>query len=279
MIHMVQPLSVGNALRLYVEPPATAVRWKILRKGSDSFSGPADESAAVVYEGNERVVVDARFLQNEVRAFYRPYYTADGATWTAGPTASGTPAATYEDQTTDVLSLLRERLESGLQVEVQRGNLVNDLGYIQVYTAAPSTERDLNFPLVTLHLESEDPSVRALGEVLSIDDFDTIDNGWTEAEGWLADVRVSVIGWSLNADERIELRKALRRIILANLSVFAEAGWQQVNLSLQDNDALGGEYPAPIYQVMGSFTCVAPVVVANSGVDPVRVVTSQISGL
>lgn len=279
MIHMVQPLSVGNALRLYLEPPAGAVRWKILRKGADSFSGPADESGAVVYEGDERVVVDARYLQNDVRAFYRPYYTADGITWTAGPTASGTPAATYEEQTSDVLALLRERLESGLQVEVQRGNLVNDLGYIQVYAAAPSLERDLTFPLVTLHLDNEDPSVRGIGESLGTDDFDAIGDGWTESEGWLADVRISVIGWSLNADERIELRRAIRRIVVANLSVFASEGWQQVNLSLQDNDAISGEYPAPIYQVVGSFTCLAPVVVANSSVPSVRTIVSEMTGL
>lgn len=279
MIHMVQPLSVGNALRLYLEPPAGAVRWKILRKGSDSFSGPADESAAVIYEGNERVVVDARYLTNDVRAFYRPYYTTDGINWTAGPTASGTPAATYEEQSSDVLALLRERLESGLQVEVQRGNLVNDLGYIQVYAAAPSLERDLTFPLVTLHLDSEDPSVRGIGEALGTDDFDAIGDDWTESEGWLADVRISVIGWSLNADERIELRKAIRRIVIANLSVFAGEGWQQVNLSLQDNDAISGEYPAPIYQVVGSFTCLAPAVVANSSVPPVRSMVFEMTGL
>lgn len=279
MIHMVQPLSVGNALRLYLEPPAGAVRWKILRKGADSFSGPADESGAVVYEGDERVVVDARYLQNDVRAFYRPYYTTDGITWTAGPTASGTPVATYEEQTSDVLALLRERLESGLQVEVQRGNLVNDLGYIQVYAAAPSLERDLTFPLVTLHLDNEDPSVRGIGESLGADDFDAIGDGWTESEGWLADVRISVIGWSLNADERIELRKAIRRIVIANLSVFASEGWQQVNLSLQDNDAISGEYPAPIYQVVGSFTCQAPVVVTNSSLPKLNATVFEMTGL
>lgn len=260
---MVQPLSVGNALRLFLEPPASAVRWKILRKGLDAFTGHDDPSAAVIYEGAERVIIDARFLQNEVMAFYRPFYTADGATWTAGATASGTPGASYEDQTTDVLSFLRERLEAGLQVEVQRGNLVNELGYIQVYTAAPSLERDLKFPLVTLHLEDEDPSVRAVGEMIGGDEFDAIGEDWTEAEGWLANVSISVLGWSLNADERIELRKAIRRVIVANLGVFADQGWQQVNLSLRDMDALNGEFSAPVYQVAATFTCLAPVVVTG----------------
>lgn len=259
MISMVQPLSVGNALRLYLEPPVGAVRWKILRKGSDSFTGHDDPSAAVVYEGNEPIVVDTRYLQNEVMAFYRPYYTADGAIWTSGSTNSGTPRATYEEQTVDVLSELRDRLEAGLLVECQRGNFQTELGYIQVYTAPPSLERDLRFPLVTLHLESEEPAERGIGEVIGVDEFDGIGADWQEYEGWLSSVRLSIVGWSLNSDERIELRKAIRRLVVANLSVFDSLGWVQVNLSQQDNDAISGEYPSPIYQVMSTFSCLAPV--------------------
>lgn len=278
MIAIVQPLYAGNALRLFVEPPAGAVRWKILRKGSDSFSGHDDPSALVAYEGDERVIVDSSYLQNDVMAFYKPFYTADGLAWTAEATASGTPSATYEDQTTDVLSFLRERLEAGLQVEVQRGSLVNELGYVQVYTAAPSLERDLKFPLVTLHLDSEDPTARVLGEAIGHDDFDAIGDEWTESEGWLSSVVVSVIGWSLNADERIELRKAIRRVIVANLGVFADRGWQQVSVSLRDMDAVSGEYSAPVYQVMGTFTCVAPVVVSGR-VGTMKTLISQQFGL
>lgn len=265
---MVQPLSVGNALRVFMEPPATATAWRVLRKGSDAFSGPTDTSAIVAYEGEEKIWVDSAFLQNGVKAFYRPYYTNDGgATWTAGATADGTPAATYAELTTDVLSILRDRLEAGLKVEVERGNLNTPLGYVQVYTASPSLERDLNFPLVTLHLENEEPSIRAIGEDISGDYYDGLGN-WEESDGWIAEVRITLIGWSLNSDERIELRKALRRIVVANLPVFADEGWEQVALSLQDIDAVNGEYPAHIFQVMGNFTCLAPVRVAGNPDTP-----------
>ena len=89
MISIVQPLHIGNALRLFIEPPAGAVRWRILRKGSDSFVDHDDQGALVVYEGDDKVVIDSAHLQNEVMAFYRPFYTSDGITWAAGPTASG----------------------------------------------------------------------------------------------------------------------------------------------------------------------------------------------
>lgn len=264
MISMIQPLHVGNALRLFLQPPAGAVRWKVLRKGNGTFSGHDDGSAIVAYEGDETVIVDTAFLQNEVMAFYCPFYTSDGATWTAGPVASGTPAAIYEEHTTDVLSFLRDRLEAGLLVEVQRGNFVPELGYIQVYTAPPSLEQNLRLPLVTVHLDNEDSSERAIGEDISGDQFDAIGFDWQESEGWLANVRVMVIGWSLNSDERLELRKAIRRIIIANLPVFAAQGWEQVNLSQQDIDAINGEYTAQLYQVMSTFTCVAPVRVSGT---------------
>lgn len=258
MIAMIQPLPVGNALRLFIQPPTGAVRWKVLRNGSGNFSGHDDGSSIVAYEGDSHVTVDAAFLQNEVMAFYKPFYTSDGVTWTAGSVASGTPVGTYEEFTTDVMTLLRERLEAGLLVEVQRGNLVNELGYVQVYTAAPSMERDLRMPLVTLHLDDESPAERGVGEYLA-DEFDAIGQEWTDTEGWLANVRIMIIGWSLNGDERIELRKAIRRIVLANLPVFEDKGLALVNLTQQDMDAVGGEYPAPIFQVMNTFTCLAPV--------------------
>ena len=276
MITMVQPLNIGNALRLFIEPPADAVRWRVLRKGSDTFSGdPEDPSALVAYEGDERVVVDAAHLQNEVMAFYRPFYLSFAGIWTPGRTAYGTPASIYEEHTTDVMSLVRERLEAGLKVEVERGSLVHELGYVQVYTAPPSQEQNLLFPLVTITLSSESSDVRAVGETISGDEFDSIGFDWSESEGWLASVQLEITGWSLNSDERIELRRAIRRVVLANLPVFAAHGIDQVNLSMSDNDAVNGEYGAPVYQVMASFSCVAPVRVGGR-VDAISEVTTTV---
>ena len=47
-------------------------------------------------------------------AFYRPFYLSFAGIWTPGPTAYGTPASIYEEHTTDVMSLVRDRLEAGL---------------------------------------------------------------------------------------------------------------------------------------------------------------------
>ena len=275
MISTIQNLYAGNALRLYLEPPTDAVAWRILRKGSDSFTDENDASAVVVYEGDDRVVVDAESLTNDQMAFYRPFYF-NGLTWMSGPTNSGTPTAAYEDHSTDVLEFVRDRLERSLLTEVQRGNLTNELGYIQVYTAPPSLERDLRFPLVTIHLDSEGRGESGIGEDISGDLYDEFDGSVDQDEGWLANVQLSIIGWSLNSDERIQLRKALRRIVIANLPVFDSRGMIEIDLHQQDVDAVNGEYGAPIYQVMNTFSCMAPVRVRER-FDPVGDVITTVT--
>ncbi len=259
MISMIQNLHIGNALRLFLQPPDDAISWRVLRKAADTFTGPTDAGAIVAYEGNEPIFTDVESLQNEQMAFYRPYYTVDGATWTAGETNYGTPTADYVDNSPDVLGMLRDRLEAGLLVECQRGNFLPELGYIQVFTAPPSLERDLRLPLVTVHLESEEPGERGIGETIGGDELDITGIGWDEDQSWLSSVQITVIGWSSNSDERIELRKALRRIIMGNLEVFASKCIQQISFSQHDIDAVNGEYPAPMYQCMNNFSCVSPV--------------------
>ena len=263
MISMIQPVAIGNALKLYLTPPADAEYWRVLRKGTDDISGPDDEYAFVAYEGDDRAFVDCASLQNEVRAFYVPFYRIEGA-WVRGAGNYGTPVSSYEDYSTEVLSLLRDRLEAGLTVEVERGNLMNELGYIQVLTAPPQVNMNISFPLVTISLEEESPSIRGIGEDISGQYTDVEDETWLEEEGWLANVRLTIQGFSFNPDERIELRKAIRRVIVGNLNVFAAKGVVLPQLTLSDADAVNGEYgDTPLYLVMGDFTCTAPVRVGH----------------
>lgn len=263
MIHTVLPLPVGTALRLFLSPPTGALIWRILRKGADDFTGPDDTGAVTVYEGDEPCVLDTTALQNGVPVFYRPYYWISGAWTDGGATASGTPAASYADVSTDVHSLVRDRLQDGLAEEVSRGTLSNALGYIQVFSAPPQLSDDLRLPVVTVELESEDPAERAIGEDTTGDDFDGVHDFWDQDEGWLARVRLTITGWSLNPDERIALRQALRRLVVGNLPVFAAAGMQLVEFEQRHVDFLNGEFGAPLYQTAGVFTCLAPVIVRS----------------
>lgn len=263
MISMIQPMAIGNALRVFLTPPTGAEYWRVLRKGTDDIVDESDAGAIVAFEGDHRIFIDSAYLTNEVRAYYVPFYRINGA-WVRGQSGYGTPTPTYEDYSTEVVSVLRDRLEAGLAVEVQRGNLMNELGYIQVLTAPPNMNMNIQLPLVTVTLEGESRDLRGIGEDTMGDFLEADSDEWLEHEGWLAGVQVSIVGWSLNPDERIELRKAIRRVIVGNLTVLADKGMLLPNLSLKDDDAVNGEFgDTPMYLVTGFFTCTAPVRVGH----------------
>lgn len=261
MISLIQPLPAGNALRIFREVPAGASQYRLLRKVSNTFSGQDDPDALVVSTNGDRAVVDLEGLNNGTLYYYRPYYFVGGS-WGADVTVSATPAASYTDRGGDVLTLVRERLDLGLQVELVRGALTHEQGHIQVLTAPPIFEETV-FPVVTVHLQNEQPAERGLGEMPVDDMFDAEAGAWVETEGWLARVQLTIMGWSINPDERIELRKALRRLVVANLPIFDFAGMTEVEFSQQDTEDFGS-YTVPVYQAMCTLTCLAPVMVSSN---------------
>lgn len=254
MITISLPEPSGNAIRLLLAPPADATHWRVLRNTKDDFS-----QAVEVYSGTDTLIVDTAGLINEVMVFYRAEYTHANGLTSMSATSWATPRAMYEDYTTDVLELMRDRIEAGLIEEVKRGTLHNDLGYIQVLTAPPSLQNNLSLPLVTLILEGETPSERFISDDVDEDGYYEDTQEWVEQAGWLANVDISITGWSLNPTERIELRKALRRILIANFNVFAAKGISLPQFNLSDSDAVSGEFDAPLYLVNGTFSCTAPV--------------------
>ena len=269
---MCLPDASGNAIRLYLNPPADAVLWYVKRNTTPDFI-----KAPIIYTGTDEMFVDTLALTNDVKVFYRvDYRRADGSVY-EGNVQHCTPSASYEDYSTDVISLLRERLEAGLMEEVKRTTLYNEMGYIQVLSAPPSLQNNLAFPLVTLTLENEAPMERSIGELIDDEYFDEETNEWVEQSGWLADVSVSITGWSLNPDERIELRKAIRRIIVANLTLFASRGILLPHLSLTDADAVSGEFDAPLYLVNGDFKCQAPVRVGLKSTQSIVDVIAEVN--
>lgn len=117
---------------------------------------------------------------------------------------------------------------------------------------------------MSVHLDSDGPAERGAGE-----DFpdEVIEDGWLEDEGWIARHELTVIGWTLNADERIEVRQALKRLIVGNLPVFEAAGLLQIEFSQQDDEDFA-TYSAPVYLARGRFSCLAPYGVSTQ-IDPI----------
>lgn len=264
MILSVRPLYSGNALQVFLQPLAGADAWRLLRKPTNDFTDQNDPNALLAYEGTDRAITDAEpGLINEVPVYYKPYYLVNGV-WTAAAAVSGTPQATYADQSTDVMRILRDRLEAGLKVEVARGTFVLPGGRdtIAVLTSPP-LEQMVQLPVVTIHQSNAAPETRAVGEEIMPDTWDAELSEWKENQGFLESIALDVVGWSLNPDERIELRKAIRRVLVANFEVFDAAGMVQIGYSATDIDAISGEYSANIFQSVFNFTCQAPVIVTQ----------------
>jgi len=259
-VALITSLPIGNAIKVLLQPPRLASSYLLLRNETGVFSGPdpdvAIDSGAV--DRRNIVFVDTQSVVNGVEYHYQPYYLI-ASEWTAGTPGKGTAAATYVDRSVDAFSVVRQRIEDAMKVEVERGALRHETGAVPVLSAPPQFD-ETRWPVVTVHLQQETPTERALGEDLYGDEKDG--EQWEVTEGWLAQSQITVVGWSLNPDERIDLRKALRRIIVGNLPVFDAALMTDIRISIQDMEDFTS-YSAPVYQAMATINCLAPVVVAG----------------
>lgn len=272
MISLLSPLPVGNAVRITLDGiPATATRWRLLRNVTGAFPAYNDPASIVVLDSNAgdplQLVDFAAGLVNGTLTYYQVFYF-DGAAWTsdANAPASCIPATTYRDESVDPQTIVRDRVALGLAAEIARNAITlppDSGGTIEVLTAPPLFD-STRWPVVSVHLSSTAPVNRALGEIVANDEFDTSTDLWDDSEGWHAKTQLTIVGWSLNPDERIVLRKAIMRIALANLPVFEAALLMQIELSQQDIEDFT-TYQAPVYETVCTFTCVNPLVINAPG--------------
>lgn len=255
MISFIQSLAAGNAVKVTLNPPKSAERWRLLRKQTDDFTGHDDPSAGVILDGDDKYLVDRQALINGQIYYYR-LYSLVGGEWKESPSVSVTVTAGYHGISSDPLDVIRDRLELGLKVEVQRKTLNHARGYIPVRTAFPFNEAVM-WPIVTVHVQSDATDTRSIGEVWDTDydeDMDGVMDRW----------RIDVIGWTMNPDERNTLRQAIRRVIVANFPVFDDVGMAQIDFSQMDAEELADrEKNVVIYKTVGSLSCLAPFIVAN----------------
>ncbi|NCA72073.1 MAG: hypothetical protein EOM91_18740 [Sphingobacteriia bacterium] len=257
------PLPIGNAAKLFVNPPAGVERWRLRRSIAD-LTGPSD--GVLIYDGKDRMMWDLSIPESGTYRYGVWYTRDDGATWVEPEFATLDASPDYASQGADAQTVVRDRLFLGLQHEVAAGRLRPPRGKtaIPVFTAPPAFDVG-NFPCLSVHLDSDGPAERGVGE--DFPDTD-IEDAWLEDEGWIARHELTVIGWVLNADERIDLRQAIKRLVVGNLPIFEATGLLQVEFSQQDDEDFNS-YSAPVYLARGRFTCLAPYGVSTQ-VDPIR---------
>jgi hypothetical protein len=267
-VQMILALPAGNATQLYLQPPAGAVSWRVLRRLTPTFTGPDDAQAFVVADRSaEAVVTDILNLENGRTYHYRVFYRDRAGAWMpVVDEGSAVPAATYRGDDLDVQTLVRDRLELGLMTEVARKRVTasTKTGRIEVTLAPFGLADTIVFPTVSVHLDHEASSERGIGENVGPDV--RLESGdWTESQGWLSRVALQVVAVSDNPITRLALRRALRRIIQANLPVFEAKGMLMVDF--QQKDMEDTSFNAPLYFSIGTFSCLAPAFVEDDVAD------------
>lgn len=248
---------------------------RLLRRVDASFAGPNDPNAAKVYEGTEEPPFTDIGVTDATQYYYKDY-GFDGAAWldNDAPPQSVTPNATYEEGTLDVRKLLKARLAAGFAQEIARGLLPLKTTVERPVAAvklllAPPDSRENQWPVCSIHLDSESPIDRGVGEDI------TGNTAVDQSEGWLAQPIFAIEAWSQNADERHELQRSIRRILQANLSVLNDLGVAQVEFDSKDVDFLAPQSPFGITVYCTSFglRCKVPTFVYS---DPDYVVIDDV---
>jgi len=265
MISFVYPMPVGNALRISLQPPPSALYWKLLRKPTDDISGVSDADATIILDaGRNSVITDTAGLINGVTMYYMAFYWIGGA-WVASASKGGTPNATFFDNSVDPMTVVRDRLELGLAVFVNRGEITNERGFIPVMTASPQVE-EVPLPLVTIHLAADAPDMRSVGEMIANEGVPAGATDWHVLEGGFSKADLTIVAWCLNADERIAMRNCIKAVLMANLSVFEAEGLMLISWNFSDSEDFTS-YAAPMYQSFCQFTCFAPS--ASESAEPI----------
>lgn len=255
MISFLASLAAGNAVQIFVAPLAGAIRWRILRKRTNDINTADDPAANLIHDGTDTYVVDSYLLANGTEYFYRAFYLI-GADWVASDARSVTPDAQFADIQADVLDIVRDRIDLGFAVRLQKGQITNAQDHIPVLLATPPLE-DVIWPMVSVHLTDDSQAERFVGEELigGIGDLDTGEG--IHHDGWLSRYQIFIICWCSNGDMRKEMRKLLKSVVMSNLQVFEYEGMSQVEVKFSDSDDVN-TYPMPVYQATCTLTCIAP---------------------
>lgn len=264
MITALIPLISGNAVKLLLSPPSMARQWRVLRNTTGSFTD--ENSLDLVAQGTASYWLDATNLENDIRYWYKVVYF-DGAQWDLSfPAASIIPSVAYTDLSLDPLNIVRNRLDAGLQARVQQGALMPAQGFIPVLVASPPLE-DVQFPLVTVHVETNQLDELGIGYAVS-DDPDEF--------GWYTKTGLLITSWHQNGDERNSYRQAIKAVLLANLEVFDDAGLLQLDVSQTDTDDFEN-YPWPMYTTQTRLSCVALTALATGPSPSLNTTINEIS--
>jgi hypothetical protein len=249
MIQIAQSLPIGNAVSIHLTADS---EWRLVR--SLSLAPGAAFQVIDAGEAGVSVVIDSDNLLNG-QSYCYTLLVSSGGEWVAdGEGICVSPSVTVDSVAVDPLSIVRERIAAAITADISSGRLHHKDGRVRVLNAPPQFE-NVNFPVIVCQLVADEPDLRGLGDMFP--DLIGSDGVFEEFSGWLSRVTINIGGWSLNPDQRIALRHAIKRAIIGNLPVFHAAGLNEVAVSFSDSDDFNS-FDAPVYTTMARFTCLAP---------------------
>ncbi|RVT91419.1 hypothetical protein EOD42_22450 [Rhodovarius crocodyli] len=275
MFALLQAHPAGNAVRVILAPPSGAASWRVLRRTTDTITGPDDTGAVVVAEwGREEGFTDIQGLLNGTEVYYAVFYrdAAGAEILPRAPSAVAIPSYTARDTSVDVLAVLSDRFSKGLAQAVDAGKIRPKSGRVQVLCAPFVDPGKTELPMVTIHLDSQQPSEFGLSGLLETEPLEGI--GSDETEGNLTRVTVNIIAVSLNPDERNALGRLLSHIVVTNLDIFEQQGLQNPTLSVSHTELLPETNAAALYLATASFNCLASSDATAAGVGIETVITA-----
>jgi len=251
-----RPFTFGGAVRLlWVHPSAVSAptfdHVLILRKPTNTFTGPTDPAATVVLRGVGVQAAEYRsvFLPGDVATsdlyrttlddvsgwattLYYAIYAMNAAETDVSSavilSAPLLPVSTVEEL--DLIGTLMPFLNSYLNQQIAVGMLLVPAGVtnIQVVDGPPMLD-NITFPVVSLHLDDDHPVGFAIGDEIGHLDA----NGDTEVarRGLLSAVTVAVVGVTDNPEVRRHLYRSLKGALIASRQLLEQHGLMNMEVS------------------------------------------------
>lgn len=248
-----RPFTFGGSVRLlWINPTDAAYDHVIvLRKSSNSFSGPTDPSATVAYKGVGRQASEFRsvFLPDDVASsdlyrtilddvagwnttvYYAIYASNAAETVTAAAVvvaAALRPVSTFEEL--DVIGALIPFIGSYLNEQIATGALKvpNGVTAIDVVDGPPLLD-GVQFPIVSLHLDADTPTSFAIGD--NIGHLDDDGDNIVARRGFMSTVTIAIVGVTPNPEVRRFLYRSLKAALIAARELLEKHGLMNMEVS------------------------------------------------
>lgn len=286
-------LTFGGGVRLVWTNPADADfdRVRILRKLTNTISGPADPAATVVYEGkgartNEaptswtinpspaiadgqrRDMLDRTGIAWNTTYYYAIFATNAGASvWSVAATCSvRTPEISALDEL-DVIGVLIDYLDAYMkrQVALNALTLRDGQSIVEIHDAPPLIDTVM-LPCVSVHLDYDRPTDFLLGDQPG--DRDSLGDPERNRRSTFCEQRLAITGWTENPEIRRGLYRTLKAALTAVREVMERLGVNNLTLTGQYQEDFES-YAMPMYMASFQLTGILETSVMEVPIEPV----------